>query len=153
MITPHKVKTSRLISDFFRLILCSVLFCVLSSVGQFSRRTVWRSPPSAVDLSRSSPLLYFGGSLHCERKRFCIRCLVIDVTLYAMHCFFSRIRCCGNMITEPFTSNGHWLCIHCCYFQASYHNILSANKIVSHVNDVIISNCINIYSKICIQDK
>jgi hypothetical protein len=23
-----------------------------------------------------------------------------------MHCFFSRIRCCGNMITEPLSSNG-----------------------------------------------
>jgi hypothetical protein len=42
----------------------------------------------------------------CERKRLCTRCLGIDVTLYAMHCFFSCIRCCGNMITKPLSSNG-----------------------------------------------
>jgi hypothetical protein len=35
-----------------------------------------------------------------------MRCLGNEVTLYAMHCFYSRIRCCGNMITEPFSSNG-----------------------------------------------
>jgi hypothetical protein len=28
------------------------------------------------------------------------------VTPYAMHCFFSRIYCYGNMITEPLSSNG-----------------------------------------------
>jgi hypothetical protein len=28
------------------------------------------------------------------------------VTLYALHYFFSRIRCCGNMITEPLSSSG-----------------------------------------------
>jgi hypothetical protein len=110
------MKTSLLTSSDFCLssvvfcpLLCSVIFCLLlvstlSEVG--SDRTVWRSPPSTVELSRSSPLLWFGSSLPCERKLFYKRCLGIDVTLYATHCFFSRIRCCGNMITEPLSKNG-----------------------------------------------
>jgi hypothetical protein len=42
----------------------------------------------------------------CGRKRFCRRCLGIEVALYAIRFFFSRIRCCRNMITEPLSSNG-----------------------------------------------
>jgi hypothetical protein len=60
----------------------------------------------SIELSRSSLLLCFGVSLLCERKRFCTRCLGLDVTLCAMHCSFSSIFCCGNMITEPLSSNG-----------------------------------------------
>jgi hypothetical protein len=100
--TRHKIKTSLLTSS--DICLSSLIFCLqlvssLPEVG--SGGTVWRSPPSTVELSHSSLLLCFGGSLPCERKRFCMRCLGIDVTLYAMHCFFSRIHCCGNMIIEP----------------------------------------------------
>jgi hypothetical protein len=29
-----------------------------------------------------------------------MRYLGIDVTLYAMHCFFSHIRCCGNVLQQ-----------------------------------------------------
>jgi hypothetical protein len=105
MVTPHELKTSLVTSDFFFWRLLS------SSVGQFSPwgrsgPTVWKSSPSTVELSRSSLLLCFGDSLPCERKRFYMRCLGIDVTRHAMHCFFSCIRCCGDMITEPLSSNG-----------------------------------------------
>jgi hypothetical protein len=40
------------------------------------------------------------------QKRFCMCYVGINLTLYAMHCFFSRICCCGNMITELLSSNG-----------------------------------------------
>jgi hypothetical protein len=59
-----------------------------------------------VQLSHSSLILCLGGSLSCEREPFCMHCLGIDVTLYTMHCFFSRIHGCGNVITEPLSSNG-----------------------------------------------
>jgi hypothetical protein len=51
-------------SDFCR-ILYSVVFCLLlvNSLPEIgSSRPVWRSPPSTVELSRSSLLLCFGGS-------------------------------------------------------------------------------------------
>jgi hypothetical protein len=105
--TPHKIKTSLLTSSDF--CLSSVVFChllVSSLPEEGSGRTVWRSAPSTVDLSHTLLLLCFGCSLPCERKRFCMHCLGIEETLYAVHCFFSRIRCCGNMITEPLSSNG-----------------------------------------------
>jgi hypothetical protein len=94
--TPHKLHFWLLTpSSVFSPLLCSVIFCLpsvssLPEVG--SGRTVWRPPPSTVELLHSLLLLCFGVSLPCEQKRFCIRCLGIDVTLYATHCFFSRIR-------------------------------------------------------------
>jgi hypothetical protein len=111
MITLHKLKASLLTPIC---LLCSILFCLLlaSSLPEVgSGRTVWRSPPSTVELSRSL-LLYFGGSLPRERKRFCMRCLGIDMTVYAMQCFFSRIRCYGNVLQQFAVQQWHLPCCH-----------------------------------------
>jgi hypothetical protein len=67
--TPHKVKTSLLTSVC--LLSYAAVFCVLShclllvsSLPEAgSGRTVWRLPPSTIELLRSSLLLCFGGSL------------------------------------------------------------------------------------------
>jgi hypothetical protein len=88
-------------------LLTSVCLLLVSSLPEAgSGRTVWISSPSTVELSRSSLLLCFGVSLPSGRKRFCMHYLEIDVILHAIQCFFSRIRCCGNMITQPLSSNG-----------------------------------------------
>jgi hypothetical protein len=60
----------------------------------------WYRQKTGRRFSRFLLLLCFGGSLHCQRKRFSLRCLGIDVTPNAMHCIFSRIRCCGNVFQQ-----------------------------------------------------
>jgi hypothetical protein len=123
--------------DFFWL---PLVFCLLSyslpEVG--CGRTVWSSPASTIELMRSSLLLCLWGSLPCEQKRFSMRCLGLDVTLYAMHCCFSRIRCYGNAFQQFAVQQRR---LPCCYghvlreappsrwadcsFQVSCHNIFT----------------------------
>jgi hypothetical protein len=130
--TSYKIKTS----DFFWFLFafCLLLVNFLPKVG--FGWTVWRSPPSRAELSHSLLLLCFGGSLLCERKRFCMCCLGINVTLHAMYCFFSCIHCCGNMFQQFAVQQWHLPCCQVnvlsealpsrwadCSFQASCHNI------------------------------
>jgi hypothetical protein len=125
-----------------------LLVSFLPEVGFGS--TVWRSP-STVELSCSSLLLCFGGSLPCARKRVCMRCTGIDVTLYAMHCFFSRIRFCGNVFQQFAVQMRSLPCCHSnvlreappsrwayCSFQASCQN--SNIQHSSHVSQHHISS-------------
>jgi hypothetical protein len=66
---PHKIKTSILISSDLCLssVFCHNLYStnlLVSSLPEVGfGRTVWRSPPSTVELSRSSLFLCFGSSL------------------------------------------------------------------------------------------
>jgi hypothetical protein len=98
MLTTHKLNTSLLISDLF------FFWCLMSSVvvppwSRFwsNRKEITSFNSRVIEFLAVTVLWRF---VAVWAKRFCLRCLGIDVTLYAMHCFFSRIRCYGNVLQQ-----------------------------------------------------
>jgi hypothetical protein len=104
--TPRKLKTSLLTS----LLTSSVLCPHLSSVGQFSSWGRFWSNRMEITSFNSRVIAFFAVIVLWRfvavwKETFLYALSKNHRDSYAMHCFFRRIRCCGNMITEPLSSN------------------------------------------------